>query len=387
MKTFAYALPDGSMATYTDRKRYLWLLSVFFPLTPIISIMQFQSSGSSWVLWLPLIFLYLVLPVLDFLLGQDKQNPPEEVVPQLERDLYYRVLTYATVPLHFLTLAVGAWFVSTQDLGLVDYLAVSLTVGVISGLGINTGHEIGHKQTRLEQVLARIVLAVPAYGHFTVEHNAGHHTEVATPEDSASARFGENIYRFALREIPGGLRRGWALESRRLERLGHSSWHPQNTILQSYLLSGVIFAGLWLAFGPLVLPFLILQSIFAWWQLTSANYIEHYGLLRQLRPNGRYEPCQPHHSWNANHLLSNLLLFHLERHSDHHAHANRRYQSLRNFENVPSLPTGYFGMFLLAYVPFLWRRVMDPRVLAQVQGDMSQVNLGVRAENRHPNQA
>ena len=387
MKTFAYALPDGSMATYTDRKRYLWLLSVFFPLTPIISIMQFQSSGSSWVLWLPLIFLYLVLPVLDFLLGQDKQNPPEEVVPQLERDLYYRVLTYATVPLHFLTLAVGAWFVSTQDLGLVDYLAVSLTVGVISGLGINTGHEIGHKQTRLEQVLARLVLAVPAYGHFTVEHNGGHHTEVATPEDSASARFGENIYRFALRELPGGIRRGWALESRRLERLGHNPWHPQNTILQSYLLSGVIFAGLWLAFGPLVLPFLVLQSIFAWWQLTSANYIEHYGLLRQLRPNGRYEPCQPHHSWNANHLLSNLLLFHLERHSDHHAHANRRYQSLRNFENVPSLPTGYFGMFLLAYVPFLWRRVMDPRVLAQVQGDMSQVNLGVRAENRHPNQA
>ena len=123
MKTFAYALPDGSMATYTDRKRYLWLLSVFFPLTPIISIMQFQSSGSSWVLWLPLIFLYLVLPVLDFLLGQDKHNPPEEVVPQLERDLYYRVLTYATVPLHFLTLAVGAWFVGTQNLNLVDYLA------------------------------------------------------------------------------------------------------------------------------------------------------------------------------------------------------------------------------------------------------------------------
>lgn len=387
MKTFAYSLSDGSTASYTDRKRYLWLLSVVFPLTPIISIAQFQAGAGNWVLWAPLIFLYLVLPLLDFLLGKDEQNPPEEVVPQLERDPYYRVLTYATVPLHFITLAAGAWFVGTQDLAVADYLAVCLTVGLISGLGINTGHEIGHKQTPLEQVLARIVLAVPAYGHFTVEHNAGHHTQVATPEDSASARFGESIYRFAMREIPGGIRRGWALESRRLERLGLGPWCPQNTILQSYLLSAVIFGSLLMTFGPVVLPFLLLQSVFAWWQLTSANYIEHYGLQRQRRPNGRYEPCQPHHSWNANHLLSNLLLFHLERHSDHHAHANRRYQSLRNFDNIPSLPTGYFGMFLLAYVPFLWRRVMDPRVLSQVQGDMNQVNLGLPSRAPSADQA
>jgi alkane 1-monooxygenase len=118
----------------------------------------------------------------------------------------------------------------------------------------------------------------------------------------------------------------------------------------------------------------------AWFQLTSANYVEHYGLLRRKEADGRYERCQPHHSWNSNHVFSNLLLFHLERHSDHHAHPNRRYQSLRHFENLPSLPTGYFGMFLLAYCPPLWFRVMNPRLMAlpHVAGDPARVNRSLR---------
>jgi alkane 1-monooxygenase len=137
-----------------------------------------------------------------------------------------------------------------------------------------------------------------------------------------------------------------------------------------------LYGGLVLAFGAVILPYLLIQTAFAWWQLTSANYVEHYGLLRQKSPDGRYERCQPHHSWNANHTASNLVLFHLERHSDHHAFAARRYQSLRHYDNVPQLPSGYFGMFLLAYVPPLWRRVMDPKVLALVDGDLNRANRG-----------
>ena len=138
-----------------------------------------------------------------------------------------------------------------------------------------------------------------------------------------------------------------------------------------------------LAFGPVILPFLLIQTAFAWWQLTSANYIEHYGLLREKRGDGRYERCQPHHSWNANHIASNLLTFHLERHSDHHAYAARHYQSLRHFEDVPQLPSGYFGMFLLSYVPPLWYRVMDRKVLALVDGDLSRVNLDPSWARKH----
>lgn len=378
MKTFTFDDPEIGLVSYVDRKRYLWLFSAFFPLIPLVGMGLMNWSGREWMLWIPLAVLYLVIPLLDFLFPNDRSNPPEQVVPQLEADLYYRVLNHLTVPLHFVILIAGAWFVASHDLGWSGLLAISLTVGAISGFGINTGHELGHKKNRSDRLAARLVLAVPFYGHFTTEHNAGHHAEVATPEDSASARYGESIYRFALREIPGGLQRAWKLESARLARRGQRKIHWRNEILQSYAVSVVLYFGLILVFGITILPFLLIQAAFAWWQLTSANYIEHYGLLRQKLPNGRYERCQPHHSWNANHLASNLVTFHLERHSDHHAFAARRYQSLRHFDDVPQLPSGYFGMFLLAYATPLWRRVMDPKVLATVDGDWSRINLDPR---------
>jgi alkane 1-monooxygenase len=376
MKVFTIDDPEIGRIDYVDRKRYLWLLSVLFPLIPFVGMGLTLWTGQEWTLWLPLVFVYLVIPLLDHLFPNDESNPPEQIVPQLESDTYYRVLNHLTVPLHFVVLVCGAWFVATQDVGWAGLIALSLMVGAISGFGINTGHELGHKKNALDRLGARIVLAVPVYGHFTMEHNVGHHSEVATPEDSASSRYGESIYRFALREIPGGLRRGWRLESERLQRLGHGTWSRHNEILQSYALSLLLYGGLVYAFGLGILPFLLLQAAWAWWQLTSANYIEHYGLLREKGPDGRYERCQPHHSWNANHLASNLVTFHLERHSDHHAWAARHYQSLRHFDDVPQLPSGYFGMFLLSYVPFLWRRVMDPRLLALVDGDLSRVNMG-----------
>ena len=376
MKTYVISDRNGGVIRYCDRKRYLWLLSVLFPLLPFVGMASYVRSGQDWTLWLPLLGVYVVIPLLDALFPRDANNPPEAVVPLLESDGYYRVLVHLTVPLYFAVLIGGAWFVVSRDLSWFGLLGHALVVGAIGGIAVNTGHELGHKKAPADRLAARLALAVPFYGHFTMEHNAGHHARVATPEDSASARFGENIYRFATREIPGGLRRGWILERVRLQRRGVSPWSWRNHILQSWALSLLLYGGLLAWLGPSVLPFLLIQGGFAWWQLTSANYVEHYGLLRQKRADGRYERCQPQHSWNANHLASNLVLFHLERHSDHHANASRRYQSLRHFEDVPQLPSGYFGMFLLAYVPPLWFRVMNPRVLALVDGDRSRVNTG-----------
>lgn len=367
----------GRSVSYVDRKRAWWLLSVVYPLMPFAGIAAHAATGYTVALALPLLISYGLMPLLDAWIGEDRNNPPEAVVPQLEADRYYRWLTWATVPLHFVALVGCAWWVGTQALPWWGVLLLAYVAGVGSGLGINTGHELGHKQTRIEQWLARLVLAVPAYGHFTVEHGRGHHRTVSTPEDHASARMGESIYRFVLRELPGGLRRAWSLERERLAALGHPAWSRHNTVLQSYAVSVVLQLGLIVAFGAVMLPFLALHNLMAWWQLTSANYVEHYGLLRRRLPSGRYEAPQPHHSWNTNHLVTNLALFHLQRHSDHHAHPLRRYQSLRHFEQLPQLPSGYFGMFPLAWVPALWFKVMDPRLLAlpHVQGDLSRVNI------------
>jgi alkane 1-monooxygenase len=343
----------------------------------MLGMFLYFQSGSQWVLTLPLLIVYLLIPVLDWVFGSDINNPPEEIVPQLEEDRYYRVLTWLTVPLHFLTLIAVAWFVSSQDINTWSVLVMAFTAGAYSGLGINTAHELGHKKTSTERFLAKCALTIPAYGHFCVEHNRGHHRYVATPQDPASARMGESIYKFALREIPGAFRRGWAVEAERLVRKGKSTWSLHNDILQSYIGSVILQLGLLIAFGWIMIPFLVIHNVWAWYQLTSANYIEHYGLLREKENNGRYERCQPHHSWNANYTFSNIVLFHLERHSDHHANSSRRYQSLRTFDGIPELPNGYFGTYLLAYVPWLWYRVMDKRLLAlpHINGDLSKVNI------------
>lgn len=383
MKVYAGTLASGATIHYVDGKRWLWMMSVLYPLAPLTGIyLHSVTGGEVWFL-LPLVLYFGVGPLADWIFGEDLNNPPEELVMQLSQDRYYRWLTYITVPLHFLTLISAAWYAGTQDLSAWGFVGLSLVAGMTAGLAINTAHELGHKNSKIEKILAKIVLAVPGYGHFTIDHNLGHHRNVSTPPDPASSRMGENIYKFALREIPGAFFEAWAIEKDRLSRRGKSVWHPKNQILQSYLLTAILATGLVSTLGLLMIPFLLLHNLAAYWQLTSANYVEHYGLLRQQDADGKFDQCRPRHSWNSNHIFSNLVLFHLERHSDHHANPLRRYQALRHFDEAPRLPSGYFGVYLLAYVPFLWFRVMDKRLLAlpSVQGDLRKINIdpGARA--------
>ena len=366
---------DSLPERYIDRKRWAWALSPVWICMPLMGIGLALATGVGAWNWLTLAVWYLVLPVLDIVLGSDPNNPPEDAVERLDGDLYYRILTFITVPVHYAILIGAAWYVATQPVGVLSFIGLTFSVGLINGLAINTGHELGHKKTALERWLAKIALAVVGYGHFFVEHNRGHHRDVATPEDPASARLGENIYTFAMREIPGAWRRAWDSEAERLTRKGKSVWSLENEVIQPWLITLPLYAVLLAVFGPIMLIFLPVQAAFGWWQLTSANFIEHYGLLRQKGPDGRYERCRPEHSWNANHIASNLILFHLQRHSDHHANPTRRYQSLRNFEGLPNLPSGYPAMFALSYFPWGWRQVMDRRVLTWAQGDLAKINI------------
>jgi len=342
---------------------------------PLMGIGLASVTGVGAWNWMTLVVWYLVLPAADFIVGTDTNNPPESALEQLDKAPYYRILTYITVPVHYVIFIAAAWYVATQPLSVMNLLGLTLSVGLVNGLAINTGHELGHKKAALERWLAKIVLAVVGYGHFFVEHNRGHHKDVATPGDPTSSRLGENLYAFALREVPGGCRRAWASESERLRRKGQRVWSLHNEVLQPLAITVALYTTLLVMFGPIMLVFLPLQAAFGWWQLTTANFIEHYGLLRQKGADGRYERCRPEHSWNANHIVTNLILFNLQRHSDHHANPTRRFQSLRNFEGLPQFPSGYPAMFALSYVPWAWRRVMDHRVFTLVRGDLSKINI------------
>ena len=201
---------------------------------------------------------------------------------------------------------------------------------------------------------------------------------ISEDEDPASARLGESFWAFLPRTVVGSLRSAWEIETTRLDRLEKPHLSLHNDVLTAWAMTVALFAGLGIAFGPVVLPYLVVQAVIGFSLLEVVNYLEHYGLRRQKREDGRYERCLPEHSWNSNNVASNVLLYHLQRHSDHHANPTRRYQALRHVDEAPQLPTGYAGMIVLAWFPPLWRRVMDPRLIEHYGGDVTRANIQSR---------
>ncbi len=353
-------------ASWSDGKRYWWLLSPALPLLVLAGLIIItstaifsghgarRSSSTSW--W----------PFLDLMIGADRTNPPDSAIADLERDRYYRWIVYAYIPIQYGVTIYGAWLAMRHTTGWIAYVGLIFSVGMINGIGINTAHELGHKRENMERWLSRITLAPVAYGHFFVEHNRGHHRNVATPEDPASSRMGESFW-----GVP-------AAHHGRFAALGMGAWErerlsrarPRPLALAKRKSSGVgddgcgVSARLRSGSAGRCCRSSSLQAFYGASLLGVVNYIEHYGLLRRKDANGRYARCEPEHSWNNNHIMSNVFLYQLQRHSDHHANPMRRFQALRHFDNSPQLPVGYAGMLLPAYIPVWWYRLMDKRVIA-----------------------
>jgi alkane 1-monooxygenase len=398
-------IPEGSTALWRDKKRYLWLIGLVVPSLALIAYGGYVLTGVGAVLWVGPVIILLVVPAIDLLTGLDRSNPPDDVIEALEQDRYYRWITYLYLPIQYLGFVGAMWIVSggnplawlyahtgldasatafggrlTGDLGLnlIDKIGLAVSIGCIGGIGINTAHELGHKREASERWLSKIALAQSFYGHFYIEHNRGHHVRVATPEDPASSRMGESFYAFWPRTVGGSLKSAWNLEKKRYARKNLHPFRAGNDVLNAWVMSAVLFGGVIALFGATVIPFLVIQAIIGFSLLEVVNYMEHYGMLRQRTgadKTGRYERVDPSHSWNSNNIATNVLLYHLQRHSDHHANPTRRYQTLRDFEESPVLPTGYAGMIVLSLVPPVYRRVMDKRVYAHFGGDLTQANL------------
>lgn len=393
---------DVNAPQWRDRKRHLWLMGLIAPTALFVMLpLIWALNQAGWhvlaqvPLWIGPGLLYVLLPILDLKFGPDGENPPDEMMEQLANDKYYRYCTYVYIPFQYASVILGAYLFTAKDLSWLGFdgglawwakLGVALSVGVLGGVGINTAHEMGHKKENLERWLAKITLAQTFYGHFYIEHNRGHHVRVATPEDPASARFGENFWEFLPRTVWGALKSSVELEAQRIRRLGRSPWDPRtylkNDVLNAWLMSVVFFGILIAVFGPALIPFVLIQGIYGFSLLESVNYLEHYGLLRQKTESGRYERCAPVHSWNSDHIVTNLFLYHLQRHSDHHANPTRRYQTLRSIDGAPNLPSGYATLIGLTYIPPLWRRMMDHRVIEHYDGDITKVNVHPRVRDK-----
>lgn len=379
---------------WKDRYRYfrplpLLVPAIVFLLIPLLIALNHRGlqNVAELFCWTGPVLLYFLAPVLDWLIGRDSDSPPDDAIAGLEASRFYRWTVWAFIPLQFASVMAGAFlFVSTDltlfgfqgSLSMPSQLGLAISMGIVGGLGINIGHELAHRRGVLERWLAKAAFAPTCYGHFPVVHNLGHHVRVATPEDPSSARLGEPLWKFLIRTVWGSFRLAWELEANRMKRLGRPTWHLSNEVVLGWLASSAFWAVPLIVFGPSLLPFIVILALSGIALLESVNYIEHYGLLRQRTPSGRYVRCAPEHSWNSDHLFTNFLLLNLQRHSDHHTNPDRRYQTLRSCAGAPQLPSGYALMMLIAWFPPVWRKVMDRKVLQHYGGDMRRANLQPR---------
>ena len=319
--------------------------------------------------WTGVLFAYGLVPLVDALIGKDRSNVAKEDFERLLNDRFFDGVIYSLVYVHLIQLCLAAMAVLTHQMNIFQWVGHVLSIGIFGGTMINVAHELGHRNSKMAQFHAKFTLMTVCYMHFFIEHNRGHHVWVATPKDPATARKGQSLYAFWWQSIIGSFRSAWQIELRLLEKANVPFWSIKNNMIWAVVLP-LVFCGVLVVLGSAiaerfaweVIPFFFGQSIVAFLLLESVNYIEHYGILRREITPGKYERVNPLHSWNANHLFSNLVLFQLQRHSDHHAYASRPYQVLRHFDESPQLPFGYPLMILMASIPPLWFGVMDKRL-------------------------
>jgi alkane 1-monooxygenase len=335
-------------------KRLKYFLIFLLPITVGIA---FESEGL--LSFMPLFVFFGLVPLLELLIPKSWNTDEASETDLSNPNLFYDLLLYSLVPLQWIFLV---YFLSDQN-QVTDQLTWwgrVLAMGLMCGIiGINVGHELGHRNSKLERFLGELLLLSSLENHFLPYHNRGHHTNVGTPEDPASARRNEVLYIFWFRSQLGSYIQAWQIEVKRMQITKHAWFSLRNkmvvyTIAQSILL-GLIF---WF-FGKSGLNAFLGASVFGIVLLETVNYIEHYGLTRQQKPNGSYELVKRHHSWNSNHLLGRVILFELTRHSEHHYKPDKPYQQLNRHESAPNMPTGYPGMMLLALIPPLFFRIMN----------------------------
>ena len=339
-------------------------ISIFKYLSPFLlyygAMAAMMSSGL--VVWLPLVYAWFIIPLLELFIKPDERNISEAEEELARQNKWYDLLLYLVVPFQYL--ALGLFFYNVSFIGQpwYDLAGKTLVMGLLCGvMGINVGHELGHRVKPFERFLAKALLLSSLYMHFYIEHNKGHHKRVATPEDPSSARYGEWLYVFYARSIIFSYLSAWHIATKDVRKKGFSSYSIHNEMLQFHLIQLAFIAGIFLAFGWLATVLFIIAAGQGILLLETVNYIEHYGLQRRQIEEGKYERAMPAHSWNSNHVIGRVMLFELSRHSDHHFMASRKYQVLRHHEDSPQMPTGYPGMMLLATIPPAWFYVMHKR--------------------------
>ena len=335
--------------------KYLSVLSL-----PICVWISFHSSGI--LTFLPALYLFIAIPFFELILKVDKSNLSEQEKVLAANDSFYSILLYLMLPVQFGFL-VYFMFNIQEAQSTSDLIGQISSMGLMCGvLGINIGHELGHRSNRFERCIGELLLLSSLENHFLPYHNRGHHTNVGTKSDPATARRDEWLFVFWFRSQIGSYIQAWKIEITRMKIMKKHVFSLENKMIQYTLLHSLFLGSIYAYFGLTVLVYFLFAALVGILLLETVNYIEHYGLYRQQRENGNYEQVKRKHSWNSNHVIGRAVLFELSRHSDHHFKADRPYQLVETSDDSPVMPTGYPGMMVLAFIPPLFFKVMNHRV-------------------------
>lgn len=304
-----------------------------------------------------------IIPFFELFLPKSVDNHAAEVEEDRSRHRFFDFLLYSHIPIMYALVIWACLKLQNEALSTLEIVGMTFNIGIMIGaFGINVAHELGHRASKFEQFLSKTLLLPALYQHFFIEHNRGHHKNVATELDPATSRLGENLYAFWWRSVKDSYVDAWRLEADRLARAGKSWFTFENEMVRFQVIQLAYLGTIWAVLGTPSVIFAVAAAVIGFLLLETVNYIEHYGLQRKMLGNGRYEPVLPHHSWNSDHELGRIFLYELTRHSDHHYKSTRKYQVLRHFDDSPQLPFGYPMCMLTALVPPLWFRLMDKKL-------------------------
>ena len=312
--------------------------------------------------YLAVVFTFVFIPVLEIIVKKSDEKYTDEEKKNRNLDPFFDLLLYLNIPIVF-----GIFFFSLEKLALTssvyDIIGIILSASIVMATnGINVGHELGHRKSIIARTCSKILYLPCQYMHFYIEHNFGHHLNVATPEDPATARYNQTVYSFWITSVIRTYISAWEIQLRLLKVSKRGFFSIKNDMVFYTFFQITFLVFIYYNFGLYLTLLSIVMSVISFLFLETINYVEHYGLLRKKEPSGRYERVKPHHSWNSNHTIGRIVLYELTRHSDHHFKSSKKYQVLESLDECPHLPHGYPTSILLSLIPPVWFSIMNPLV-------------------------
>jgi len=336
--------------------KYLFAYSI--PLMTLVSI-----SYNGILTFATPLYAFIFIPLLEIILKDYDREYSESQKEKRLNNILFDILLYLNIPFVFGLLAHGFWVLETKSLLPFEMVGIVLSLGILLATNaINVAHELGHRKTQRERTLSKLLLLPCLYMHFYLEHNFGHHKNVATPEDPATSKKNQSVYHFWITSVLKQYKNAWQIQLSILAKGNHTYFSLKNDMLWYSIFQLCYLDLCFLFFGISGLLFALAVGVLSFVFLETINYVEHYGLVRKKLPSGRYERVQTHHSWNSNHIIGRIVLYELTRHSDHHFKASKKYQILENKKESPQLPFGYPTSILLSLVPPLWFWIMNSRI-------------------------